>query len=100
MCKAMVGWARPLQAQVVSYREQMLGCPLVVQDIAVPHLRVTIKVAPHIMKGWQAVYLLIEVADGIVVIVGVDIHKVDHIPCWVEQENQFQGGSCTNKISY
>jgi hypothetical protein len=62
----------------------MFGCPSVVQDIAVPHLRVTIKVAPHIMKGWQAIHLLIEVADGIIAIVGVDVHKINCIPCWVE----------------
>jgi hypothetical protein len=40
------------------------------------------------MKGQQAIHLLIEVADGIIVIVGVDIHKVDCIPCWVKREDQ------------
>jgi hypothetical protein len=49
---------------------------------------VTIKVACHIMKGRQAIHLLIEAADGVVVIVGVDVHKVDCIPCWVKQEDQ------------
>jgi hypothetical protein len=66
----------------------MLGCPPVVQDIAVPHLRVTIKIASHVMKGWQAIHLLVEAADGIVAIVGVDVHEVDCIPCWVQREDQ------------
>jgi hypothetical protein len=50
---------------------------------------VTIKVASHVMKGWQAIHLLIEMADGVVVIVGVYVHKIDCIPCWVKRENQY-----------
>jgi hypothetical protein len=36
------------------------------------------------MKGQQAVHFLVEAADGIVVIIGADIHKIDHIPHWVK----------------
>jgi hypothetical protein len=58
----------------------MLGCPSVVRDIAVPHFRVTIKVTSHIMEGQKAIHLLVEVADGVIVIVRIDVHKVNHIP--------------------
>jgi hypothetical protein len=44
---------------------------------------VTIKVASHIVEGQQAIHLLIEAADGVVVIVGVDVHKINCIPHWV-----------------
>jgi hypothetical protein len=40
------------------------------------------------MKGWQAIYLLIKAADGIVVIVRIDVHEVNHILCWVKRENE------------
>jgi hypothetical protein len=40
------------------------------------------------MKGWQAIHLLIEAADGIVAIVGIDVHEVDCIPRWVQREDQ------------
>jgi hypothetical protein len=50
---------------------------------------VTIKVTSHIMKGQQAIHLLVEAANGIVVIVRVDVHKIDCIPHWVKRENQY-----------
>jgi hypothetical protein len=66
----------------------MLGCPSVVQDIAIPHLQVTIKVASHVMKGWQTIHLLIEAAYSIIAIVRIDVHKIDCVPHWVEQDDQ------------